>query len=193
MAGPELWGEFALDPRDPRNAGLRAADADREVVHRALGDAFAEGRLDRDEFDERSAALAASKHLGALPPLLEDLLPVAPLIPALPKAQEITAQATQDYRDQRRRALLAAVWVSALCWAIWLATSRHQGGNLLTGWDTFPWPLIVTAATGVRPVRLMLARSQVIADRERKLQQRATKQQAKALEEHRRAIGEDSQ
>ena len=60
MATPSVWDEFTLDPRSPQHAGLRAADADREIVHRALGSAYADGRLTREEFDQRSdAALSA--------------------------------------------------------------------------------------------------------------------------------------
>ena len=50
----ELWSGFALDPRDPAHAGLRASDADRERIQRVLADAFADGRLDREEHDERT-------------------------------------------------------------------------------------------------------------------------------------------
>ncbi len=50
-----LWGEFSHDPRRADHAGLRASDRDRDVAHRAVADAYADGRLDREELDERTA------------------------------------------------------------------------------------------------------------------------------------------
>ena len=44
-----LWRRFEHDPRDPAYAGMRASDRDRAVVHDALSEAYAEGRIDRDE------------------------------------------------------------------------------------------------------------------------------------------------
>src|SRR5687767_7685509 len=75
MSSPSVWHEFALDPRDPAHAGLRAADADRDVVRRVLGDAYAEGKLDREEFDERTDVVATSRTLGQLPAIIDDLVP----------------------------------------------------------------------------------------------------------------------
>lgn len=48
----DVWGSFAHDPREPAVAPLRASDADREVIHGVLAEAFADGRLDRSEYDE---------------------------------------------------------------------------------------------------------------------------------------------
>ena len=74
---PDPWASFQHDPRDPAVAPLRASDADRDVVHGVLTDAFADGRLDRDEYDERSGrgargpdpgrAAAAGERPGAGP------------------------------------------------------------------------------------------------------------------------------
>ena len=64
----------------PGGAGTRASDRERDAVVQRVQDAFAEGRLDDTEFDERSrAALTARTHadLGAL---LADL-PAAPSAP----------------------------------------------------------------------------------------------------------------
>ncbi len=49
-----VWASFQHDPRDPAAAPLRASDADRNVVHGLLTEAFADGRLDREEYDERT-------------------------------------------------------------------------------------------------------------------------------------------
>lgn len=189
MVGPEIWGEFAQDPRNPQHAHLRAADADREVAHRALVDAYAEGKLDRDEFEERSEAVTSSKLLGELPDVLNDLLPVSPLLPATVPAKDLRAEAEAFYRDRRRSAALSVVWLSALCWGIWLITGgRHTGDSVLSGWEGFPWPFIVMLVTGSQAVRLIVTRRHVVEERERKLQKRAARDHERALERQRREL-----
>jgi hypothetical protein len=49
-----------------RAAGLRAARADREQVIDLLKAAFVQGRLDRDEFDDRIGRAVASRTYGEL-------------------------------------------------------------------------------------------------------------------------------
>ena len=77
-----MWASFQHDPRDPAVAPLRASDADRNVVHGVLTEAFADGRLDREEYDERTAATLQARTLGQLPALVADLVPDRPLLPA---------------------------------------------------------------------------------------------------------------
>ena len=60
------------DPRDPALADLRSSERDRDAVLRALGEAYAEGRLDRDEHDERVEQVQRSRTLGELPPVVAD-------------------------------------------------------------------------------------------------------------------------
>lgn len=66
-------------PSDPANAALqmRASDADRDRVAKVLGDAFAEGRLRPDEYDDRLAAVYEATTYAELIPVLADL-PVPP-------------------------------------------------------------------------------------------------------------------
>ena len=62
----------------PAVAGVRAdaaSDADRDIVFRTLAEAYAEGRLDREEYDERADAVHGAKTLGELPGMLDDLVP----------------------------------------------------------------------------------------------------------------------
>ncbi len=54
---------------------LRASDSDRARVLNALREAVADGRIDMDEFDERSDRAHAARTLGELPGLTADLLP----------------------------------------------------------------------------------------------------------------------
>ena len=76
VPGIEMWSQFEHDPRSAANASMRASDRDRAVIETVLADAFAEGRLTRAEYDERTDAALASRTLGDLVPLVADL-PVA--------------------------------------------------------------------------------------------------------------------
>lgn len=55
------------------NADLRIGDAEREAAITALGEHFAAGRIDKDEYDERSSVAWASKTASDLTPLFADL------------------------------------------------------------------------------------------------------------------------
>jgi len=46
MTQESIWSRFRLDPRT--HTRLRAADEDRDIIREYLGDAFADGRLDRE-------------------------------------------------------------------------------------------------------------------------------------------------
>jgi hypothetical protein len=52
---------------------IRASDVDREAVVAVLRDAYTAGRLDLEEFDERSTAAYAGRTWGELRKLTEDL------------------------------------------------------------------------------------------------------------------------
>ena len=60
-------------PSSSGDGRLRAGNADREKVVAQLNAAFAEGRLDVTELDERVSAAYAAKTLGELVPLTADL------------------------------------------------------------------------------------------------------------------------
>ena len=75
---PVPWGQFTADPRRPESAPLRASDRDRDVVLGVLGEAYADGRLTKEEYDERSDRAAAARTLGDLPALIRDLVPDRP-------------------------------------------------------------------------------------------------------------------
>ncbi len=63
---------------------LRASDADRNAAVERLREAFAEGRLDEDEFDERMRTALAARTVGQLDSLFTDL-PPARVRPAAPR------------------------------------------------------------------------------------------------------------
>ena len=58
---------------------IRASDQDREVVVTALRDAYTAGRLNLEEFDERTTAAYESRTWGELRRLTEDL-PAQPIL-----------------------------------------------------------------------------------------------------------------
>src|SRR5215208_4254592 len=79
---------------EPRNVGpiaggnLRASDADRERVATLLNAAYAEGRLSREEHDERIDQLMVAKTFDDLLPITRDLVAVRPR-----DSEPVTAQA----------------------------------------------------------------------------------------------------
>ncbi|MEJ2861368.1 DUF1707 SHOCT-like domain-containing protein [Actinomycetospora flava] len=78
------------DGRDlpvPRGrAGLRVGDADRTAALDALGEHLAAGRLDVDEFGDRSARAAVAVYRADLEVLFTDLPSPHPTLPDLPAA-----------------------------------------------------------------------------------------------------------
>lgn len=54
---------------------LRASDADRGMVNEVLTTAYAEGRITREELDERTSQVLAAKTFEDLAPITADLMP----------------------------------------------------------------------------------------------------------------------
>ena len=167
MASADLWAEFRHDPRSSSYAGVRASDADRDVVRRALGDAYADGRIDREELDERTDAVNAARTLGELPTILADLVPVTGS--AVVRAPgDVHAQAVQKWEKSRRDALMSFLTPTLICWAIWAATMFGE----------FAWPIFVTIPTAMGLLSTMVRKQDIIASNERKiLQKRAEEPQ----------------
>lgn len=69
---------------------MRASDTERDRVAEVLRDAFAEGRLNTAEFEERLDAAYAARTRGELEPLVRDL-PAAGTVPAAPAAPAATS------------------------------------------------------------------------------------------------------
>jgi len=63
---------------------LRISDADRAQALDLLSEQFAVGRLDRDEFNERSDAIWSAKTQGDLAPVFADLPVRSPALPDRP-------------------------------------------------------------------------------------------------------------
>jgi hypothetical protein len=167
MTTGDLWAEFEHDPRSPSYAGLRASDADRDVVHRALGEAFAHGRIDREELDERSDRVNSARTLGDLPPVLADLVPPTGLVPvATGSSPDVRSQAVARWERSRREALMTFLTPTLICWAIWAATM----------FGSFPWPIFVMIGTGMGLVSTMVRKQDMIESNERRILKRQQKE-----------------
>lgn len=164
-----LWRRFEHDPRDPAYAGMRASDRDRAVVHDALAEAYAEGRLDRDELDERTAQVDRAKTYGELVHPLQDLT-VDAATPAVSvvRRPDLQRQAEGYYAEKRGEAIMGFLIPNLICWAIWF----------MTGHDAFVWPVFVLIPTGGNLVRVLAGKQSIIDGRIEKLERR----QAKTLE-----------
>lgn len=172
---PDVWGSFSHDPRDPAHASLRAADIDREVVHQVLTEAYADGRLDRQEFDTRTSDVANARTLGDLVPALDGLVPAAGVPARGPASRALAStdleqRAVQKWRDERRSAITGFVIASVICWVIW--TAMNHG---------FPWPIFVMLGTGMNAFNTHSQRESIVARERRRLE----KKQRKELDQRR--------
>lgn len=169
----EVWSSFTYDPRHAEHASLRASDADRDVVRQVLVEAYADGRLDRDELDARSAAVETARTLGDLPALLEGLVAAttATLVPVEGPGQgvltpvQIEERAIATWREERRSAALGFVFASVITWTIWAAVMF--GG--------FPWPVFVMLGTGINAIRTAASRGEIVSRERRRLEKRQRK------------------
>lgn len=166
----DVWAAFSRDPRVPEHRELRASDADREVVQRVLVDAYADGRLDREEFDVRTAATDAARTLGMLVPPLEGLVAAQTSADAGPRAlssADLDRRAVQRWETDRRDAAWGLLWVSAVVWVIWAVTS---------GVGSFPWPVFVTLVATLNLSRVQIQRTSIVADHREALERKYRKE-----------------
>lgn len=180
-----FWATFRLDPRLPRNAPLRASDADREVVRDVLGDAFADGRLNREEYDERVTTLFETRTLGELPALVDDLVdpedppaePARPAPSAHPAARgpgtEFQARAEAAYRKELSGILGTFLLVAFVTWTIWLSG----------GVNHFAWPIFPSAIFGANLAKTVRRREETIDREIRRLQRKQARADAAARDQ----------
>ncbi len=72
VPAPSVPGQPVSAPSVPEPA-TRAGDRDRDAVVQRLQEAFADGRLDDDEFDQRTRAALTARLNSELDPLIQDL------------------------------------------------------------------------------------------------------------------------
>lgn len=77
------WGESAPSPGPGLDyAGLRVSDHDREQVVEHVKAAYAEGRFDRIDFDDRLERAMTARFHGDLMPIMHELYGSRPIAPA---------------------------------------------------------------------------------------------------------------
>ncbi|HEY6687922.1 MAG TPA: DUF1707 domain-containing protein [Propionibacteriaceae bacterium] len=125
---------------EPTNVGpvvggnLRASDADRDQVATLLSTAYAEGRLTREEHDERIGELMAAKTFDDLIPLTRDLVIVGPPAPlaARQSASRFTIDAIgQDLQPDKMIAIFGGVTRTGR----WRVRKKIQAFALFGGMD----------------------------------------------------------
>jgi uncharacterized membrane protein len=176
VTGPEVWREFDHDPRHPEHAPMRASDADRDIVLRTLGEAYAEGRLDREEYDERSDAVAGAKTLGELPEVLADLVPTSAVVPYVGAGaldtRSIEEQSIGKWEKSRRDAVMGFLIPTVVCWVSWG----------LTMFGGFPWPIFATIGSGFPLIAMTVQKKDMIESNKRRIvrkQERELRRQQK--------------
>ena len=125
---------------EPTNVGpiaggyLRASDADRDQVATVLSTAYAEGRLTREEHDERVDELMAAKTFDDLIPITRDLVIVASPAPAaVPQSVD---RFTIDTKGQNRQPdKMIAIFGGASRSGKWRVRKNIQAFTLFGGMD----------------------------------------------------------
>ena len=164
-ASAGLWASFSHDPRVPAHAVLRASDQDRNLIQQVLAEGYADGRLDREEFDTRAEQAAAARTLGQLPPLVADLVAGPDSDAQLARVPEdLQGRAVAKYESDRREAFLGFLGPSLICVMIWAVLGM--------GWF---WPAFVIAGTGINLVRTLVLRQDMIESNRRKLERKREK------------------
>ncbi|WP_345523948.1 DUF1707 domain-containing protein [Nocardioides conyzicola] len=167
----EFWASFSHDPRDAQYQSMRASDQDRGVVQQALTEGYADGRLDREEFDERMDRATQARTLGELAPIVSDLVAPTRLTPsrsglAHATPDEIHRRAVAAWRSDVREAAAGFLIPSLICLVIWS----------LVMWGEFFWPGFVMLGTGINLLQTAIRRDDLIASHERKLERKQAKE-----------------
>lgn len=126
--GEPAWERFTADPRRPRNAATRIGHADRDLIADVLADAYAVGKLDTDEYNDRLDKAMALKTTGEILPLIGDVVGTAGEPARLPARGKKIASGIL---------YLIAGSVVALNIVIWALASASAGALL------YFWPMWV--------------------------------------------------
>jgi hypothetical protein len=125
---------------EPRNVGpivggnMRASDADREQVATVLSTAYAEGRLTREEHDERIDQLMVAKTFDDLIPITRDLVVVGTPTPVA--SQQPTSRFTIDTTAQNAEPdRMIAIFGGASRHGRWRVRKNIQSLTLFGGTD----------------------------------------------------------
>jgi hypothetical protein len=135
------------DPADPRQASLRASDADRERFVEALRQHHVDGRLTAEELEERTEPAYAARTYGDLDALAADLPPLQPAAPPAPPPGPDPGPGPGT-----ASLILIIVWAMTgrrYFWPVW----PILGFTIAIVWQAFAvWgPVPSTTATGAAP------------------------------------------
>jgi hypothetical protein len=163
-----FWESFGLDPRQPGNASMRASDADREIVRVMLADAYADGRLTREEYDDRLNTLYGSRTLGEVPSLVTDLVPPdgSATAPAPRQPADLRTRGARKWRKDVEESFVAFLVPSLICTVIWIAAA---GGG-------FFWPVFPMLFLGLNLVKTVVRRESVIEREVLRLEEQAAQE-----------------
>jgi Domain of unknown function (DUF1707) len=152
---------------------MRASDADREIVRATLADAYADGRLTREEYDDRLDTLYGSRTLGEVPSLVSDLVAPdgppkapAPLLPA-----DLRTRGARKWRKDVEESFAAFLVPSIICVVIWFAVTGRG----------FFWPAFPMLFLGLNLVKTVVQRESVIEREVLRLEKQAAKDAATEL------------
>jgi Domain of unknown function (DUF1707) len=169
-----FWESFRLDPRQPGHASMRASDADREIVRTALADAYADGRLTREEYDDRLNTLYGSRTLGEVSSLVTDLVPSddgPAKAPAPSLSADLRTRAARKWRKDVEESFGGFLVPTIICVVIWIAAT---GGG-------FFWPAFPMLFLGINLVRTIVQRESIIEREVLRLEEQAAKDAAPEL------------
>lgn len=127
------------EPSDvgPKYGGdIRISDTDRDQVITVLSAAYAEGRLTKDEHDERLAAATSARTFDDLIPLTRDLVPLhTPIHPDLPAPQPGVPAPAIDHHSTGDSENLIAVFGGSSRRGVWRVRRRINSFALFGGSD----------------------------------------------------------
>lgn len=138
---------------DVEPMSVRAGNDDRERVVARLNTAFAEGRLDVGELDERVVSAYAAKTLGDLVPLTADLPeahrrgPSVPVPRAAAGDQPVPAHAQHPGRGAPIAGTLAIVGINLVVWAA-VSIGNREWIYFWPIWTTIPLIIAVASVLG---------------------------------------------
>ena len=144
-----------------------------------LDEAYADGRLDPEEYAERTDRVAGLRLLGDVHRLLGDLVAQRPPAPGRSLAHATSGDleriALRTWQTRRREAVFSFLGASTLTTAIWFATCFGDGGFE----PYFFWPVFVIAFSLLHLVRTASSRREIVESEVRKLERKREKDQRK--------------
>jgi hypothetical protein len=131
---------------------MRAGDQDRDSTISVLREAFAEGRLSNDEFQQRLGQAQSARTFGELAVITKDLptLPVTATPAPAPVASGAADVAVVEPDHTVRNGWASWLGVSLLVNVIWAATWISSGGSAPYYWPIWvmgPWGAAMLIAT----------------------------------------------